>query len=161
MAGIDLPKMTSIYKSGQPLTTLHLITNGRVRVQYPGGEFQLGKGDVIGLSDLSSEVHFLNYTAVDDINILTYSYSNMNTLMDLLQKHPDVARLFLISAFRQMNLLQTQFDASTIEASNLFAGLVQHYQTYRDICENYRITAQALPAFDILDVSYLDEEPDM
>ena len=161
MAGIDLPRQTTIYKAGQPLTALHLITGGRVRVQYPGGEFQLGKGDVIGLCEIASEVHFLSYTAIDDINILTYPYCGINTLMDLLQKHPDVARLFLLSAFRQITLLLTQCDESAVEASSLFAGLVQHYQTYGEICMRYRVTAQVLPSFDILDTSFLEEAPDI
>lgn len=161
MAGVDLPKQTPIYKAGQPLTALHLITNGRVRVQYPGGEFQLGKGDVIGLCEVASEVHFLSYTTIDDINMLTYPYSGSNTLLDLLQKHPDVARLFLLSAFRQITQLLTQCDESAVEASNLFAGLMQHYQTYREICVRYRVTAQTLPSFDILDTSFLEEDPDI
>lgn len=161
MAGVDLPKQTLIYKVGQPLTALHLITSGHVRVQYPGGEFQLGKGDVIGLCEIASEIHFLNYTTIDDINMLTYPYSGPDILMDLLQKHPDVARLFLLSAFRQINLLQTHCEESALEVNNLFAGLVQHYQTYREICVRYRVTAQTLQSFDILDTSFLDEDPDI
>ncbi len=161
MAGVDLPKQTPIYKAGQPLTALHLITSGRVRVQYPGGEFQLGKGDVIGLCEIDSEVHFLSYTTVDDINMLTYPYSGTNTLMDLLQKHPDVARLFLLSAFRQITLLLTHCDESAVEVNNLFASLMQHYQTYREICVRYRVTAQTLQDFDILDTSFLEEDPDI
>lgn len=161
MAGIDLPRQTTIYKAGQPLTTLHLITNGNVRVLYPGGEYQLGKGDVIGLSEIASEVHFLDYITIDDVNILTYSYTSADSLLDLLQKHPDVARLFLLSAFRQITLLLTQGDVSLIESNNLFTGLVRHYQTYCEICRRYRIVPQSLPSFEILDNSFLDESPDI
>ncbi len=161
MAGIDLPKQTTIYKAGQPLTALHLITNGRVRVQYPGGEFQLNKGDVIGLCEIASEVHFLEYTTIDDINMLSYPYTGTDTLIDLMQKHPDVTRLFLLSAFRQITLLLTHCDESAVEVSNLFSGLMHHHQTYREICVRYRATAQTLPSFDILDTSFLDEDPDI
>ena len=161
MAGIDLPKQTTVYKSGQPLTALHLITSGVVKVQYPGGEYQLGKGDVIGITELASEVHFLSYTTLTDINMLTYTYTSTDTLLDLLQKHPDVARLFLLSAFRQITSLLNQCDVSAIEANNLFTGLVRHNQLYLEICNRYRMNAQILPSFDILDNSFLEESLDI
>ena len=49
MAGIVLEKGKTIYSYGQPMTALHLITNGKVNVSYPGGSYPLGKGDVIGI----------------------------------------------------------------------------------------------------------------
>ncbi len=161
MAGIDLPKQTIIYKVGQPLTALHLITSGQVRVQYPGGEYILGKGDVIGLIEISSELHFLNYTTISDINMLTYPYSNGDALLDVLQKHTDIARFFVRSAFRQIQIFLNRCDISAIEANNLFTGLVNHYRTYREICTRYRMVPQVLPSFDILDTSFLEEFPDI
>lgn len=143
------------------MTALHLITNGNVCVKYPGGEHQLGPGDVIGISEIASDVHFLSYSTIDAVNILTYPYRSTDTFQDLLQKHPDVARLFLMSAFRQISSLLTQSDAAALNTSNLFNGLVQHYQTYREICIRYRVTPQSLPSFDALDTSYLDESPDI
>ena len=62
MAGIDLPEKTVIYQAGQPMTALHLIVSGHVNVTFPGGSYTLSKGDVIGLTEINSEVHFLNYT---------------------------------------------------------------------------------------------------
>lgn len=161
MAGIDLPKQTTIYKADQPLTALHLITSGHVLVQYPGGEFRLGKGDVIGLCEIASEMHFLDYTAIDDINMLTYPYNGINTLMDLLQKHPDLTKIFLLSAFRQITLLLHHCNESAVEVNNLFSGLMQHYQTYREICTRYHTPVRTLPSFDILDTSFFAEAPDL
>ena len=54
MAGIVLEKGKTIYSYGQPMTALHLITNGRVDVSYPGGSYPLGKGDVIGICEICS-----------------------------------------------------------------------------------------------------------
>ena len=52
MAGIVLEKGKTIYSYGQPMTALHLITNGKVDVSYPGGSYTLGKGDVISILSL-------------------------------------------------------------------------------------------------------------
>ena len=98
MAGITLEKGKRIYNSGQPMTAFHLVTKGKVLVEYPGGTYQLGKGDVIGVCELCSEVHFLGYTAMEDTVILTYRFNGMDALDELLQKHPDVAGLVRVSA---------------------------------------------------------------
>ena len=108
MAGITLDKGKRIYKAGQPMTALHLIVKGKVTAEYPGGSYQLGKGDVIGICELCSEVHFLGYSTLEETSILTYPVSSLGALDDLLQKHPDVARLFLLSLFHQINILLEQ-----------------------------------------------------
>jgi len=157
MAGIDLPEKTVIYQAGQPMTALHLIVSGHVNVTFPGGSYTLSKGDVIGLTEINSEVHFLNYTTVDNINMLTYPYTNSDTLLALLQKHPDVARLFLVSSFKQMNRLFNLCDASELLSSDLFSQLVQYYIKYKNICARYRITPDTLPGFDSLDTGALEQ----
>ncbi len=161
MAGIDLPKKTVIYQAGQPMTALHLIVSGKVCVTYPGGKYILGKGDVIGLCEINSEVHFLNYTALENINILTYPYTNSDTLLDLLQKHSDVARLFLVSAFRQINMLLKECDISEMTSSDLFSGLVQYYMQYKSICTRYRVTPENLPGFDSMDTGAIELRSDV
>ncbi len=157
MAGVDLPKKTVIYQAGQPMTALHLIVSGHVSVTFPGGSYTLSKGDVIGLTEINSEVHFLNYTTVDNINMLTYPYTNSDTLLALLQKHPDVARLFLVSSFKQMNRLFNLCDASELLSSDLFSLLVQYYIKYKSICARYRITPQLLPGFEALDTGAIEQ----
>ncbi len=161
MTGIDFPKETILSRAEQPMTTLQLITEGHVCVQYPGGEYLLGKGDVIGICEIASEVHFLTYKASSNVNVRTFPYSGEDMLIDLLQNHPDVAQLFLHSAFHQVHTLLNLCDISAIDANNLFTGLVKHYHAYQEICNLYRLTPSVLPSFDLLDTSFLDEFPDI
>ena len=60
MAGIVLEKGKTIYSYGQPMTALHLITNGKVDVSYPGGSYTLGKGDVISICEICSDTASLH-----------------------------------------------------------------------------------------------------
>ena len=112
MAGISLEKKKQIYKAGQPMTALHQITTGKVRAEHQCGSYELGKGDVIGICELCSEVHFLSYHTLEDTVILTYPVNNMEALDQLLTKHPDVARLFLLSMFHQIGVIMDQFSLS-------------------------------------------------
>lgn len=161
MAGIQLEKDKVIYNSGQPMTGLHLITKGKVRVSYPGGEYTIAKGDCIGICEVCSEIHFLGYISLEDVTILTYPIINMESLYDLLQKHPDVAGIFMISAFRQINTLLNHCDVSEMTCNNLYQDLRTDYGTYQKLCKEYRISPKELAGLDDFS-AYLGEElPDM
>lgn len=143
MAGITLEKGKRIYNNGQPMTAFHLITKGKVLVDYPGGTYQLGKGDVIGVCELCSEIHFLGYTALEDTIILTYRFNGMEALDELLQKHPDVARLFLLSLFHQINMLLELSFSSEMSCTSLHQNLMEDYAKYNSLCSRYHIQPQA------------------
>lgn len=161
MAGITLEKGKIIYEYGQPMTVLHLITGGRVQVTYPGGFYTLGKGDVIGVCEVCSEIHFLGYTTLEDTIILTYPLNNMETLEDLLQKHPDVARLFLLSGFHQLNTLLNRCSLSELNCCNLYQSLLEDYEKYTALCTRYRLQPRTISGMEELS-AYLDEEsPDL
>lgn len=144
MAGITLEKGKRIYNSGQPMTAFHLVTKGKVLVEYPGGTYQLGKGDVIGVCELCSEIHFLGYTAMEDTVILTYRFNGMDALDELLQKHPDVARLFLISLFHQISMLLELSFSSEMNCTSLHQNLMEDYAKYNSLCSRYHIQPQEL-----------------
>lgn len=161
MAGITLEKGKRIYRSGQPMTAIHLVTKGQVEVEYPGGTYRLGKGDVIGICEICSEVHFLGYVTQTETTILTYPIGNMDALEDFLMKHPDVARLFLLSMFRQINLLLEQSTLSEMNCTSLHQNLVKDYGTYTSLCSRYRIESRTLEGLDAA-VSYLrGDSPDI
>ena len=168
MAGIILEKGKTIYSYGQPMTALHLITNGRVDVSYPGGSYPLGKGDVIGICEICSEIHLLSYvttelgyTTLEDTTILTYPLTSLDSLNDILQKHPDVARLFLLSCFRQINILLNRSSISELNCSELYRTLIDDISTYKSLCDRYRIPARSLEHFDELNAFLGDDSPDI
>ena len=161
MAGIVLEKGKTIYSYGQPMTALHLITNGRVDVSYPGGSYPLGKGDVIGICEICSEIHLLSYVTTEDTTILTYPLTSLDSLNDILQKHPDVARLFLLSCFRQINILLNRSSISELNCSELYRTLNDDISTYKSLCDRYRIPARSLEHFDELNAFLGDDSPDI
>ena len=160
MAGITLEKGKRIYEVGQPMTAFHLVTKGSVQVEYPGGTYQLGKGEVIGVCELCSEVHFLGYVALEETSILTYDFSNFEALDELLLKHPDVARLFLLSLFHQIGMLQERSIDSEMSCTSLYQNLMDDYAKYGSLCSRYHIQPQTLEGIDELS-SYLGDSADV
>ena len=161
MAGIVLEKGKTIYSYGQPMTALHLITNGKVDVSYPGGSYTLGKGDVISICEICSEIHLLGYTTLEDTTILTYPLTSLDSLNDILQKHPDVARLFCLSCFRQINILLNRSSISELNCSELYRTLTDDIATYNTLCSRYRLQARSLEHFDELNAFLGDDSPDI
>ena len=161
MPGTALGKGKVIYEPGQPMTALHLITSGAVQAEYPGGTYPLKKGDVIGICEICSEVHFLGYTATEDSTISTYPVNNMEALGDLLQKHPDVARVFLLSMFRQINTLLGQSSLSEMRCANLHQSLTQDYEKYTALCSRYRVAPRTLEGLQEVSNYMVNEDPDI
>lgn len=161
MSGITLEKGKKVYEYGQPMTALHLITSGKVTAYYSGGSYQLGKGDVIGICEICSEVHLLSYVVAEDATIVTYSFGNIDVLDALLKKHPDLARLFILSACYQINTLLERCSISELNCASFHQALMDDYRKYTTLCGRYRIPART-PA-NWQDVSaYLGEEaPDL
>lgn len=161
MAGTALKKGTKIYKNGQPMTALHLITGGAVQAEYPGGTYLLRKGDVIGICEICSEIHFLGYTAAEDTVIMTYPVNNLEVLDDLLQRHPDVARVFILSLFRQINTLLGQSALLEMNCADLYQNLKADYEKYQALCSRHRIAPRTLDGIQDIASYIVGEDQDI
>ena len=65
MAIKEFPAGEILFQSEQPVTSIHLITRGTVQATYPGGCFQLTKGDVIGICELHLGSYYITYQTTD------------------------------------------------------------------------------------------------
>ncbi len=161
MADITLEQGKHVYKAGQPLTALHLITQGQVLVRYPGGTYRLGKGDVIGVCEVCSEIHFLSYITAETTTILTYPLATLESLNDLLQKHPDVARLFLLSAFRQMSTILENWSVCELNCSNAYSALQTDYNRYKTLVGRYHLPVRSMDSLSSFSSFISEEIPDV
>ena len=135
MPGIVFEKSKTICSCEQPMTTLFLIAQGRVEVQCPGGSYQIRNGDVAGICEICSEIHFLTYTAMEDTTLMPYPLTSLEALGGLLQKRPDIAKLFLLSLLRQFDAMLEQCSVSEVNSANLYRRLQADCELYADLCE--------------------------
>ena len=59
----EIPQGELIYTGDKKLLNLYLIMRGTASASYPGGEFTLRSGDVIGLCDADFETAYIEYQA--------------------------------------------------------------------------------------------------
>ncbi|MBR6380100.1 MAG: Crp/Fnr family transcriptional regulator [Lachnospiraceae bacterium] len=161
MAAITVEQGKEICSVGAPMTSIALITAGEIEAGYPGGTFALGKGDVIGICETCNEVHFLSYRARQASTLVEYPLNNMDVLQDILEKHPDLARVFLSSLFRQITFLLNQCSLSEIKCSDLYSKLTRDIEQYYYLCDRYRVTVRKISGMDEVDSCLVEEAPDM
>ncbi|MCD7835752.1 MAG: hypothetical protein LUG83_03690 [Lachnospiraceae bacterium] len=161
MAGKIYTGGTKIFTYGQPVTALLLIAEGKVRESYPGGSIMLSKGDVIGICEICSEFHFLEYEAAEDTTILSYPIANVEALEMLLQSHSNLAAIVLMSSFRQIGLLLNACSLSQLKCSDLYKHLPADYDSYSKLCGRYRMKPLCAEGLEDFSAYYGDEAADM
>lgn len=159
MAGITVEKSKIICSFEQPMTTLYLITQGRVKVRCPGGSYQIGAGDVAGICEICSDIHFLEYTATENCVLMPYPLSGMDALDNLLLKHQNIAKLFILSLFRQFNAMMEQSSLSEVNSAALYRKLQTDTTLYTTLCDQCKMQSR-IPA-EVEEIQpCLEETPD-
>lgn len=150
---------TILYEAGQPLDSLHIIASGQVRVSFPGGEFLLGKGDVIGLCDIYYGTHSCTYQTATDTQIGTYPFRQISDLENVL-KTPEVSHFFVFSSAKQAALLFSTYEKARKTAVSFGSSVQEQYQKYKYLCNQYSAPIKALAELDAAEVFSPEEEPD-
>lgn len=156
MASIQYQKNQVIVTEGQSLSQLYLILRGSVQVSCPGGSYTLTKGDVIGICEVASDVHLFKYTALEDTIVAGYSYSGFDTFEDLFQTNHDLAGLFNLSVFKQINHLLKIYNLMIFEYGTFYYSCKEDYASYERLCNQHMVAVRKLPALD--EFEPLDDE---
>lgn len=149
MAVKEFPLGTVLIQSEQPISALHLITKGSVRATYPGGEFYLGKGDVIGVCELAYDSYFISYQAVEDTAIASYACTEGH-LSELLHVKSDLSNLIVSSLFRQLKEILDQYELTKFDCDNFYQYLMKSYSEYGRFTSKHGIATRVLPGLEDL-----------
>ncbi len=145
MASIQYKKNQVIATEGQSLSYLYLILRGSVSVSFPGGSYTLTKGDVIGICEAASDVHLFTYTAAEDTVTASYAYSGIDSLENLFPDNKDLAGLFCLSAFKQINHLLKQYNMMVFEYGTFYHSCREDYASYENFCKQNMFEPKPLP----------------
>ncbi|MBO4609614.1 MAG: hypothetical protein J5696_07040 [Lachnospiraceae bacterium] len=150
----------TIIEAGSAISSLGLIISGRVAAVYPGGAMMLDRADVMGITEVVNEVHFLGYKAVSDTVVIPYPYTNLETLEKLLSQHNDFARVSLCSLFKQITGLLGQCQISEIHSGDLYQKLGRDVELYKNLCKKFRVKAEDISEISELDTYLIEESSD-
>lgn len=148
---------TILVQSEQAINTLHVVAKGTVRATYPGGEFYLYKGDVIGACELFFDSHFITYQTEEASSIASYPFS-MAQLSGILRANPDMAQRIVASMFKQFQEILDQYELARFDCDNFYHYLMDSYSEYLTFCTKHNISARALPGLETLSELVLEED---
>ena len=153
MAAKEFPMGTLLIQSEQPISALHLITKGSVRAFYPGGEFYLNKGDVIGVCELAYDSYFISYQAVEDISLASYACTDGH-LSELLRAKSDLSNLIVSSLFRQLKEILDQYELTKFDCDNFYQYLMKSYSEYGRFTAKHGIAARLVSGLENLNQAH-------
>lgn len=157
MAAKEFPAGTQLIQSEQPINALHVIAKGTVKATYPGGEFYLSKGDVIGVCELFYDSHFISYATEDACTIVSYHCSRQQ-LSTIMHANPDMTNLIVTSLFRQFHEIFDQYELIRFDCDNFYHYLMDSYSEYLSFCSKHQLSSRALPDLDSLSELVLEED---
>lgn len=157
MAAKEFPAGTVVVPSEQPINALYVIAKGTVRATYPGGEFYLSKGDVIGACELFFDLHFITYQTDEPSSIASYPYSGTQ-LSSILRSNPEMATRIVISMFKQLQEILDQYELARFDSDNFYHYLMDSYKGYLNFCTKHGISPRALPGLETLSELVLEED---
>ncbi|MCM1038004.1 MAG: cyclic nucleotide-binding domain-containing protein [Ruminococcus sp.] len=146
-----------LIQSEQALTALYVIAKGSVRATYPGGEFYLQKGDVIGVCELFYDSYFITYHAVEDTALASYSCTNGN-LIELLRTKSDLSNLIVSSLFRQLQDILDQYELMRFDSDNFYQYLMKSYSEYCRFTAKHGLATRVLPGLEDISEMVLEED---
>lgn len=158
MAVKEYPAGTVLAQSGQAISALHVIAKGTVRATYPGGEFYLTKGDVIGVCELFYGSYLITYKAEEAVSIASYAYSSAH--LTTILNNAEMAGRIITSMFRQLQEILDQYELATFDCDNFYHYLMNSYEEYRSFCNKRNISARTLPDLETLTELVLEEDID-
>ena len=157
MAVKEYPAGTILAQSGQTITALHVITKGTVRAAYPGGEYYLTKGDVIGVCGLFYNSYWNTYQAEDDVSIASYAYS-ASQLSTILHSSAEMSGRIVTSIFKQFQEILDQYELARFDCDTFYHYLMSSYEEYVNFCAKHKFPARTLPGLETLTELVLEED---
>lgn len=146
-----------LIQSEQASTALYVIAKGSVRATYPGGEFYLQKGDVIGVCELFYDSHFITYHAAEDAALASYSCTNSH-LSELLHTKSDLSNLIVSSLFRQLQDILDQYELIRFDCDNFYQYLMKSYSEYCRFTAKHGLATRVLPGLETISEPVLEED---
>lgn len=157
MAAKEYSSGAVLVQSEQAISALHVITKGTVHASYPGGEFYLHKGDVIGVCELFYDSHFITYRAVDDTALASYSCTGKN-LSTILSAKSDLPNLIVTSLLKQFQDILDQYEMTRFDCDNFYQYLMKSYDEYRRFTIKHSLATRALPGLETVTELTLEED---
>ena len=155
MPEFQIKKGKIIFEAGSMVSSLAYIEQGKVRMALPGCEVILTDGDVIGISDITHQVHSCSYFTLEDTVVETFACKNTAEFGKLLADS-DIAQMMLSGFSKQLLALMNTYVLRCYNAQTLYTSIFKLYEDYTLLCKENGTLPKELAGISSLEKLLLD-----
>lgn len=146
----------TIFEAGQACTSFYIIVDGTVSAIKGRHAFNLGKGDIVGIFDLTCQTRLCTYIASSAVTLAPYNYNTQDGLFAMFEAQPDLGRLILNSLNNHICDIFEMFSTQYTHSQELYQYVKSVKTRYQSTCSVMHYTPKALPFFEELDSITID-----
>ncbi|MCR5320845.1 MAG: hypothetical protein K6E48_06525 [Lachnospiraceae bacterium] len=135
-------------KAESPVDSFWYIAGGQVEATFPGGSITLGRGDLIGLSNLGGGEHSLTYTIKGDADLVPFGSPALLHSAGFFTEHADHVSHLAVGMNHQILLLLALNRTNWSLCNDLYSFVPKLYEKYSDICSEYHIVPRELSSME-------------
>ena len=147
----EIKKGTVIYQASKPVNEIAVISSGNVTVTAPCGEYTAKEGDVLGICELASVLHYYTYTAASDVSLRKYKYkkTDLPFIADIIPEFADIA---VTSGIEQINDITALYTMACMSSAEITGFLKEQYASYVELCEKIHVQPREMTELENMDI---------
>lgn len=153
----NFTKKSMIITEGSPNELFYIIAKGTVVASVNGKSILLGKGDIVGILDITLQEHSCSYIAADDVSLIPYEFTDTASLVQILDCNPDLKKLLLLSFCRIISSLIRSTQSTITDSTELFHFVTDMIAKYQTLCHNVGLNSKSLSFMENLESEFVDD----
>lgn len=156
MKTVAVKKNQTIIDAGSSCNTFYVIADGSVETTFGTHLIKLGKGDVVGIFDITCDVHMCDYIASTDSTLIEYPHDGNDGLLTLLTEQPNLCKFLLNSLNAHIGKIFKSYDEDHTKCEDLYNFVMSLKSRYQTICKIMHLNPKTLPFYDALSEINMD-----
>ena len=140
-----------IFEAGSPCNCFYIIAEGSVAAQFVNNYISLGKGDIVGVFDITCSTHTCTYQAQSDAVLIPYQYNDRDGLLAILEEKEDMRKLLLNSMNAHICNFFNIYEKKQSALKDLHNFVNSSKVRYNTMCKILHFNPKTLPFFEELD----------
>ena len=141
MAQLQYKKGDLIYKEGDPVISLGIITEGSATA----GKLAFNAGDILAVADISYGAYRFDYIAENDVKIFAYDYEDDQSITNFLKSSDNISRAMLNSLLKKIKFFLGAEESARKRAFAIYNFISSMYRKYEDYSTKFAFPIKKLP----------------
>ncbi len=140
-----------IYHGGERISTISIVVKGNVLITAGYNTVTVSSGNMLGLTDVYAGEYLFDYTAVSEVTVFEYNYTQSADLLKMLAIKPELAGIFVSTMFKAVAVNLSDYEKLKEQCISLYKFIKSSYNDYRTFCTELGLNIKAIPEIEDMD----------